>query len=52
MFGQMADDLPGYKCTLEMRDPLVSKVYALSKRAKDEFPNFPEEMREGMTHMK
>ena len=46
----MSEDLPDYKCTLEMRDPLVSKVYALSKGAKDEFPNFPEEMREGINH--
>ena len=36
---------PDYRCNVELRDPLVAKVYALSKRAKQELPeNYPEEM--------
>ena len=34
-----------HKCLVELRDPVVAKVFAMSKRAASEFPeNYPEEL--------
>ena len=42
-------DVPGYQCQVEIRDPMVAKVYAMSKRSQEDFPNFPEELREAIS---
>ena len=42
-------DAPGYQCQVEIRDPMVAKVYAMSKRSQEDFPNFPEELREAIS---
>ena len=42
-------DAPGYQCQVEIRDPMVAKVYSMSKRSQEDFPNFPEELREAIS---
>ena len=38
-----------YKCAIELRDPMVAKVFAVSKRAQEELPNFPQDLREAIS---
>ena len=38
-----------YKCPIELRDPMVPKVFAVSKRAQEELPNFPQDLREAIS---
>ena len=44
---EISIEFPEYRCSVDMRDPMPAKVYAVSKRSEDDFPNFPEELREG-----
>ena len=40
----VTEDNPEYRCTVELRNPMVPKVFAVSQRAHQEFQNYPEEL--------